>query len=331
MRASSTPNHGPKDVQPGLDRYEWGLDNPAGPEPARHGQTFQSPAKAPPEPAPPGVLKFGPGVNLEKSIYSRVKSGRTIKELLLPLFVQAGTSDHLRADSLGFWRMGEERHWLPRFVFQRTQMVKPRIKVAIFAGLHGDETAAILGLIDFVKHLDENPMLGREYQLWIYPLCNPTGCVDGTRHSRSGRDLNREFWRRSREPEVELIEQELIRRHFDGIISLHCDDTSHGVYGFVRGATLTKHLLQPALAAAAAALPVNKKDKIDGFHAVNGIIHTAYDGILSAPPDAHPAPFEIILETPHLAPVGLQRQAFVLALESILSTYREMISFAANI
>ena len=256
---------------------------------------------------------------------------RPIKELLLPLFIQVGTSDFLRADSLGFWRSGKERYWLPRFVFQRTQMVKPRITVGIFAGLHGDEVASILGLIDFVRRLDVDPMPGRDYQLWIYPFCNPTGYVDGTRLSRTGRDLNREFWRFSGEPEIQLLEQEISRRKFDGIISLHCDDTSHGVYGFVRGATLTRHLLEPALAAAEAALPVNKESKIDGFHAVNGIIHTAYDGILSAPPGAQPAPFEIILETPQLAPLDLQRQAFVLALESILSTYREMISFAANI
>jgi protein MpaA len=128
-----------------------------------------------------------------------------------------------------------------------------------------------------------------------------------------------------------LLEQEISRQRFDGIIALHSDDTSHGVYGFVRGATLARHLLEPALAAAESALPVNKESHIDGFHAVNGIIHTAYDGILSAPPGAHPAPFEIILETPQLAPLDLQVKAFALALESILSTYREMISFAANI
>ena len=271
------------------------------------------------------------GIAMKENEHSGVKNRQSMKELLLPLFVQVGTSDFLRADSLGFWRVGGERYWLPRFVFQRTQMVKPRIKVGIFAGLHGEETAGILGLIDFVKRLDEKPMLGRDYQLWIYPFCNPTGYVDGTRHSRSGKDLNREFWKNSTEPEVGLIEEEIQRRQFDGIISLHSDDTSHGVYGFVRGATLAKHLLQPALAAAEAALPTDTESKIDGFHAVDGIIHTAYDGILSAPPGTHPAPFEIILETPHLAPQHLQRQAFVLALESIFSTYREMISFAANI
>ncbi len=262
----------------------------------------------------------------------RVQKPRpTIKELLLPLFIQVGSSTTLRADSLGFWRLGDERYWLPRFVFQRTQVVKPRITIGVFAGVHGDEPAGVLGLIDFLRDLDMNPELGRDFQLWIYPLCNPSGYVDGTRHSRAGKDLNREFWKDSPEPEVKLIEEEIRRRKFDGIISLHSDDTSDGVYGFVRGATLTKHLLAPALAAAEHALPRNKNDHIDGFYAIEGIIHSGYGGILSAPPDQHPAPFEIVLETPHLAPMELQQKAFLLALEAILSEYRRLISYAADI
>ena len=254
-----------------------------------------------------------------------------IKEILLPLFIQVGTSDTLRADSLGFWRVGEDRFWLPRFVFQRTQVVKARIKVAIFAGIHGDEPAGILGLIDFVRELDADPELGKEFQLWIYPLCNPSGFIDGTRHSRSGLDLNRHFWRDSQEPEIQLLEAELRRQRFDGILSLHSDDTSDGMYGFVRGHTLTHHLMEPALAAAEAALPRNKRDLIDGFHAVEGIIHSGYGGVLSSPPGVWPEPFEIVVETPHLAPMDLQRQAFVLALKSILTEYRQFISYAANI
>lgn len=78
---------------------------------------------------------------------------RSIKEILLPLFIQVGTSDFLRADSLGFWRDGQDRFWLPRFVFQRTQVAKPRIQIGIFAGIHGDEQASVLGLIDFVREL----------------------------------------------------------------------------------------------------------------------------------------------------------------------------------
>ena len=77
--------------------------------------------------------------------------------------------------------------------------------------------------------------MGRNYQLWLYPLCNPGGYMDGTRESRSGKDLNRKFWKNSSELEVQLLEKEISKQRFNGIISLHCDDTSYGVYGFGGG------------------------------------------------------------------------------------------------
>ncbi|MEO7932367.1 MAG: succinylglutamate desuccinylase/aspartoacylase family protein [Chthoniobacterales bacterium] len=254
-----------------------------------------------------------------------------IKETLLPLFLLAGESDTLRAESLGFWRVGEERFWLPRFTFRRTRIKKTRIKIGLFATIHGDEPAGLHALIAFVKLLSEDPMLGRDYDLRIYPLCNPTGFIDGTRHSRSGVDLNREFWRGSTEPEVGLLEHELLTQHFDGLIALHSDDTSEGVYGFVKGAMLTEHLLKPSLAAASHLLPTNLSNQIDGFHAVEGVIRSGYAGILSAPHDVNPAPFEIVLETPALAPLDLQRDVFVLALSEILGEYRKLISYGGDL
>jgi hypothetical protein len=261
-----------------------------------------------------------------------VTERRSIKKLLLPLFLQVGTSaQSLRAESIGFWRSGEDRYWMPRVVFRGPESDEPMLKLAIFAGIHGDEPAGVLALVDFLKALEETPWFGRSYRIYMYPLVNPTGYEDGTRQARCGKDLNREFWRSSTEPEVALIEQELLEQRFDGIISLHSDDTSEGLYGFVRGATLAKHLLEPALAVAESALPVNQSNLIDGFHAVNGIIHTGYHGILSAPPDASPAPFEIILESPQHAPLHLQQQALVLALTEIVRHYRRLIAYGANI
>jgi len=254
-----------------------------------------------------------------------------IKKTLLPLFLLAGESDTLRAESLGFWRVGEDRFWLPRFTFRRTRLKKSRIKVGIFATIHGDEPAGLHGLIDFLEALVKNPELGKDYDLRIYPLCNPSGFVDGTRHSRSGLDLNREFWKNSTEPEVRLLEKELLTQHFAGTIALHSDDTSDGVYGFAKGATLTEHLLKPSLAVAAHLLPTNLSAQIDGFHAVEGIIRGGYPGILAVPPDLQPTPFEIILETPALAPMDLQREVFVLSLSSILEQYRRVISYANDI
>ena len=86
------------------------------------------------------------------------------------------------------------------------------------------------------------------------------------------------------------MQAELVSRSFQGIISLHTDDTSDGFYGFAHGATLTKHLIEPALAAAEKFLPRNGRPIIDGFNARRGIIRAGYEGILSAPPQIASAP-----------------------------------------
>jgi hypothetical protein len=263
---------------------------------------------------------------------STVPNRRSLAALFTTLLTEVGSnSQHLFADCLGRFDAGGERYWLPRFIFRGDRAEAPPIKLGVFAGVHGDEIAGVLAALDFLRLLEAQPDFGRAYHIYVYPVCNPTGFEDGTRHARTGLDLNREFWRESQQPEVRMLEAEIARQRFDGIVSLHSDDTSDGLYGFVRGATLTEHLLKPALVAAEAALPLNEAPIIDGFHAIQGVIHTCYQGVLSAPPDAHSAPFEIILESPQHAPIALQRQATVLALREIVRHYRRLISFAANI
>ena len=246
--------------------------------------------------------------------------------LLLPLLLEVAASPYLIADSIGMWHAGEERFWMPRFIFQRTQRTKRRIKVGIFAGVHGDEPEAVLGLVDLVRSLNARPEVGRDYQLFIYPMCNPSGLVDATRCSRSGADLNRVFWQDSAEPEVRLLETDIRRQEFEGIISLHTDDTSDGVYGFAHYGVATDDLLHEALETAHHALPRCSSTLIDGFLANNAIVRECYAGVLSAPPEQQPRPWEIILETPQCAPIHLQRQAFVLAVGMILARYRTQTS-----
>jgi hypothetical protein len=51
-------------------------------------------------------------------------------------------------------------------------------------------------------------------------------------------------------------------------------------------------------------------------------VRECYAGVISAPPEQQPRPWEIILETPQREPEHLQRQAFVLAVAMILARYR---------
>src|SRR5262249_44438419 len=235
-----------------------------------------------------------------------------------------------QSDQIGAFQVGVEKYLFHRFTFRGPNSSDP-IRIGIFAAIHGDEPAGALAASRLLLDLVNAPELAENFVLQVYPICNPTGFEDNTRCSRRGRDLNREFWRASNEPEIEILEHELRTSHFNGIIQLHADDTSEGIYGFVRGHTLTENLLRPALRESGKILPRNVNATIDGFAARDGIIYDHYEGVLAAPARIDPVPFEIILETPHHAAMELQVEALVVAMRTILSEYRRLISFAANI
>jgi hypothetical protein len=256
---------------------------------------------------------------------------RSIAEVLEPLDRLAARSVNLIADHGVRFEASGEGYEFPRYLFIGPKGGDEPIRIGIFAGIHGDEPEGVHALVQFLMLLEQNPSLATGYCLFAYPVCNATGFEDRTRFSRSGRDLNREFWRNSAEPEVRLMQSELVSHSFDGIIALHTDDTSPGFYGFAQGATITQNLLEPALGAAAQFLPVNYNEVIDGFQARRGIIRSGYDGMLTAPPKVRPRPFEIVLETPQTAPEYLKEAAFIASLQSILSRYREFIAYAPNL
>ncbi|MEY2409348.1 MAG: murein peptide amidase [Verrucomicrobiota bacterium] len=259
---------------------------------------------------------------------------RTMARLLDSLENVDGSPHLLRRPGLRFDRDGNS-YELPCFEFIGPRGGGDPMRIGIFATVHGDEPESGLGLLRFLQELVQVPDAAEGFLIHAYPVCNPTGYEAATRWSRSGKDLNREFWRDSREPEVRLLEEELRRHRFQGIVSLHCDDTSHGLYGFLSGRNagevLSASLLEPALRAAENYLPRNLEPEIDGFHARGGVLSTCYDGVLRAPDDGAGAPFEITFETPQRAPVLRQIEAFNAALFSILAEYRQLLAHAANI
>jgi protein MpaA len=251
---------------------------------------------------------------------------RSIQRFLEPLLALSNVQSSL----LGGFEVNGEQYTVPRFGFLGPNSADP-IRIGLFGAIHGDEPAGAVALSRFLLDLAAQPHIAEGFHLEIYPVCNPTGFEDNTRHSRRGRDLNREFWKGSAEPEVQILERELRTGHFSGILQLHADDTSEGIYGFVRGHTLTENLLRPALREAGKILPRNVNATIDGFAARDGIIYDQYEGVLASPASIDSLPFEIIFETPHLAPLELQVQALVVALRTILTEYRRLLAFAANI
>ncbi len=251
--------------------------------------------------------------------------------VLAPLDEIAARSPSFIRKSLGQFESEGRTYSLPRYIYLGPQGGGDVIRLGIFAAIHGDEPAGTLALARFVTALERNPDIAKGYALFIYPVCNPTGFEDGTRHARSGRDLNREFWNHSTQPEVRHLESEIYLHAFHGIITLHTDDTSDGLYGFVSRDVLSEFLLEPALASAERFLPRNLGHVIDGFPATNGIINRGYHGMLQSPPGLPQPPFEITFETPHRAPLEAQLNAFSAALQTILTEYSQFMAFAQNI
>lgn len=130
---------------------------------------------------------------------------------------------------------------------------------------------------------------------------------------------------------MRLFEQELRARRFHGLMTLHADDTCEGLYGYSHGRTLDETLLHHALRAAERVLPRDRRAVIDGFTAREGVICDCFHGILSAPADQEPRPFDVIFETPAHAPFALQVTAAVAALDTIVAEYRGFIAYAQDL
>jgi hypothetical protein len=270
------------------------------------------------------VAKNSPKSNV-KPIFER----RALDRILSPLEDLAGRSEHLMRTPVP--NSGAAQPLLPRYLYLGERGGGDVIRLGIFAVIHGDEPEGALALNRLVTLLERDPEIARGYALFLYPVCNPTGFEDCTRKARSGKDLNREFWKQSGEPEVRFLESEIYLHAFDGLVTLHSDNTSNGVYGYVNGSVLSENLLEPALRAAEKFLPRNRRPVIDGFPARDGIIYRSFEGVLRSLPGMERPPFELTLETPQQAHLHLQVEAAAAALQTILQQYRQLRAFAQNI
>jgi hypothetical protein len=235
---------------------------------------------------------------------------------------------HLTGTVAGTFTAVGQSHTIPCFTFRGPGDGLAQRRIGFFALLHGDEPAGSAALLRWLELLAAVPALAAGYDLVCYPVCNPTGFAGRTRHNHAGLDLNREFWRGSEQAEVQILEGELRSQQFDGVIALHADDTSDGLYGYTHGRVFNENLLRPALRASEQVLPRNRRSVIDGFSACEGVITDCFPGVLAPPPDQRPRPFEIIFETPALMPLDKQAEAAQIALHAMLSAHRGFIAHA---
>lgn len=256
---------------------------------------------------------------------------RRLRDMLAPIFELTLAERRLDGAVIGAVASEGVRLPIPRFIFRGPSSGVQPLRLGVFALVHGDEPAGAATVVQLLVSAVQDPALLRGLDLYCYPVCNPTGFEDGTRFNRAGADLNREFWRGSSHPEVQALEGELREHRFDGIVALHADHDSPGLYAFARGAVTSEELVGPALEAAEGVLPRNTDVLIDGFAAQHGVIRDCYCGVLCPPPDQTPAPFEIILETPGRVDVDAQAQAGLRGLRGLIAALPRLYMGGADI
>jgi murein peptide amidase A len=103
--------------------------------------------------------------------------------------------------------------------------------VYLSAGVHGDEPAGVLALLDVA----EQQRFDARFSYRIWPCTNPTGFDAGTRESADGIDINRTFGRGGGSPEAKAIVTANRDRKFVLALDLHEDDETRTSYAYEYG------------------------------------------------------------------------------------------------
>jgi murein peptide amidase A len=212
-----------------------------------------------------------------------------LRRLYWPFLALAEVCREVVGTVAGTFSFSGLRYTVPRFTFLGPVTNDPQKRVGFFALVQGHESAGATALLRLLEAVVNCPALAAGCDLVLYPVCNPTGFEDETRHNRAGRDLAQEFWRKSDQPEVQILEKELRVEPFDGIVTLHTDETSDRLFVWNAAGEMGAHPLAERL---------------------------------RPPPDIPSPPFETVIRTPGRVTPELQAQAALVALQAVLTECR---------
>ena len=175
--------------------------------------------------------------------------------------------------------------------------LKPSVYLS--AGIHGDEPAAVEGLIGWA----ESSLKKRADWNWmIFPCLNPWGLERNVRFDEEGRDLNR-FYNSRKIPQIASQRDLMKGKRFDLGITLHEDYDARGYYLY-EIASKRPHWGESLCASLSTVLMADNRRKIDGHSARNGLIRRRINpNLMKGHPEAfllhfHHADRTFTLETP---------------------------------
>lgn len=136
----------------------------------------------------------------------------------------------------------------------------PRPRIYLSAGIHGDEPAPPLALLDLIRR----GVLDTRAVWFVCPLLNPVGFVRRTRENADGIDLNRDY-KALRSLEIQAHARWLQQQpNFELTICVHEDWEATGYYVYELNPATRLSLARAMLEAVAPICPIETAAVIDG-------------------------------------------------------------------
>lgn len=201
----------------------------------------------------------------------------------------------------------------------------PRPRVYISAGIHGDEPAPPLALLELI----EAGWFDSRANWFLCPLLNPAGFLKRTRENAEGVDLNRDY-KGLRSLEIQAHARWLQRQpNFDITLCVHEDWESTGYYLYELNPGTRFSLAQPMIDAVEKVCPIDNATVIDGREiSERGILRPVADPLLrelwpeSIYLRAHHTDLGYTLESPSALPLPVRIAAHRAAIATAIANLR---------
>jgi len=162
------------------------------------------------------------------------------------------------------------RPWLEKQARQRDGG-KPPARFYLSAGIHGDEIAGPLAVLEMLRQ----PDFFAAVDTTIFPILNPEGLSRATRGNHAGLDLNRDYrGARSTEIRGHLAVLPSLGR-YDTAMMLHEDYEGTGAYLYELNDGPVPDLGRRIMASIAKHVPIDERPVIEDVEARGGIIQRA--------------------------------------------------------
>jgi hypothetical protein len=173
-----------------------------------------------------------------------------------------------RTEIAGYAKYGKDTY--PIFLFKHTSKTATKT-IVITSGHHGDEPFAINILLKWL--LKFIPSENQEFNLYIYPVCNPYGYETGSRDNGARQDTNndKKFIKNSKVQELAIL-FEVYPVNVDMIIDIHGDTRKENVFIYEHKSENLPSIAEYSLIENDNLIPFLKQKTLDTDKVINGVI-----------------------------------------------------------